>query len=175
LVACNALSCDSLYLDNFVTEFQLPAPSVVTFSNDTLYSTPAFSYQWYNTNNINLVLGTLNYFVPVVDGSYFVLTSDSNGCSVPSNTVGFYTGINNISHSQQFTLSPNPANNILQITTEQTGAYQCSIIDYTGRQVMNFQSPAQIQKVDISKLSKGIYSVLITTNSQVVQLSFLKQ
>ena len=175
LVACNALSCDSLYLDDFVTEFQLPAPSVVTFSNDTLYSTPAFSYQWYNTNNINLVLGTLNYFVPVVDGSYFVLTSDSNGCSVPSNTVGFYTGINNISHSQQFTLSPNPANNILQITTEQTGTYQCSIIDYTGRQVMNFQSPAQIQKVDISKLSKGIYSVLITTNNQVVQLSFVKQ
>nr|MBK9652198.1 T9SS type A sorting domain-containing protein [Bacteroidota bacterium] len=175
LVACNALSCDSLYLDDFVTEFQLPIAPVISFINDTLFSTPAYAYQWYNINNINVVLGTQNYFVPAVDGSYFVLISDSNGCSVPSQSFGFYTAINESQYSNLYVLSPNPANEILQISAATNEEYSFSIIDYTGREVIKSSSFESVANIDISKLSYGIYTIIITNKNRVIPLSFFKQ
>ena len=175
LVACNALSCDSLYLDDFVTEFQLPIAPVISLINDTLFSTPAYAYQWYNINNINVVLGTQNYFVPAVDGSYFVLISDSNGCSVPSQSFGFYTAINESQYSNLYVLSPNPANDLLQISAATNEEYSFSIIDYTGREVIKSSSFESVANIDISKLSYGIYTIIITDKNRVIPLSFFKQ
>ncbi|MBK8846344.1 MAG: T9SS type A sorting domain-containing protein [Bacteroidetes bacterium] len=89
LIACNAAGCDSLTLTNFVTEHQNPPAPVITTSNDTLYCSPAISYQWFNTINLTQVLSTDSFYFPLVYGSYFVLIYDSNGCSSPSPTIVF--------------------------------------------------------------------------------------
>nr|MBK9652197.1 T9SS type A sorting domain-containing protein [Bacteroidota bacterium] len=174
LVACNGISCDSLFLDDFVTEFQLPTAPVISFINDTLFSTPAFAYQWYNINNINVVLSTQNYFVPTVDGSYFVLISDSNGCTVPSTTFGFYTGLFQNSILQNSVSIIEASANQFDVTFHRTNSSSCAIkiYDTKGSEVFekalqNFDA-GKTFRLDLSSLSKGLYIIEIV-NSNIDQ------
>ncbi|MBL0050707.1 MAG: T9SS type A sorting domain-containing protein [Bacteroidetes bacterium] len=166
LVACNAAGCDSLFLDDFVTEFQLPLPPTISYSNDTLYASPAFSYQWFNTNNVTLVLSTSNYFVPVVDGNYFVLGFDSNGCATPSTTFGFYTGINNYTYnSNDVLLTPVDGGNYfsLQIISNQH-LKNLSLIDVAGKQINLTSYNADGDRkfiLDLNNVNKGVYFVKV--------------
>lgn len=94
LIACNAAGCDTIIMPNFITELQLPATPVIINQNDTLICNATnVTYAWYNVLNPNLVLGTNATFVPVVAGSYYVLITDSNNCSVPSASTGVSIGI----------------------------------------------------------------------------------
>ncbi len=166
LVACNSLGCDSVFFNDFVTEFQLPLPPTITYSNDTLYASPAFSYQWYNTNNINVVLNTNNYFVPVVDGNYFVLGFDSNGCATPSATFGFYTGINNYTYnSNDVILTPiNGGNYFSLLINSKEKIKQLSLIDVAGKQInlLSYDTDGENNFIlDLNNVSKGIYFVKV--------------
>nr|MBK9652187.1 T9SS type A sorting domain-containing protein [Bacteroidota bacterium] len=165
LVACNAIACDSLFLDDFVTEFQLPVAPTISYSNDTLYSSPAFAYQWYNTNNINVVLSTNNYFVPVVDGNYFVLAFDSNGCSVPSPTFGFYTSFQNLTGSSGISVFPNPASNELTITLSPSISENVlvELYDITGRIVVSKTINEMSNTINLQNVNAGTYQLKFIT------------
>jgi hypothetical protein len=170
LVACNAAGCDSLFLDDFVTEFQLPLPPTITYSNDTLYASPAFAYQWFNTNNVNLVLSTNNYFVPMVDGNYFVLGFDSNGCSTPSATFGFYTSIINVAMNNGLHIFPSPANDVLQLQLKDQiylSTAQILIYNSLGERVMEITANNFISNldIDISSFDSGVYYVQLRDNN----------
>ncbi|MBK8845682.1 MAG: PKD domain-containing protein [Bacteroidetes bacterium] len=80
LVACNLIGCDSVVFPAFITEFQLPQAPVATLSGNTLSSTTAFSYQWFIVGDTT-VYSNAQSFTPTVNGSYYVLISDSNGLS----------------------------------------------------------------------------------------------
>nr|MBK9652196.1 T9SS type A sorting domain-containing protein [Bacteroidota bacterium] len=165
LVACNAVSCDSLFLDDFVTEFQLPAPAVITFINDTLFASPAVAYQWYNINNINVVLSTNNYFVPVVDGGYFVLGFDSIGCSVPSATFGFYTSLydNNPSHANVYYNSYNDNIEIKynELNGENVNYVLLNAIGQPVETIVQLSSTGT-NTINTNNLTEGIYFLQIT-------------
>lgn len=177
LVACNAFGCDSLFLNDFVTEFQLPPPPTISMSNDTLFASPAYAYQWYNTNNINTVISTANYLVPGVNGNYFVLGFDSNGCATPSATFGFYTGINSfVNHYNDVVLlAMDGGNNFcLQINSNER-VKNILLVDVTGKQrnlaCTNTEHPQKFI-IDLSNLAKGVYLVKVdfSNNSSIRRL-----
>lgn len=94
LIACNPSGCDTLFLPGFINEYQLPVAPVITQSFDTLFSTPAFSYQWYLVPN--MIPGATNqFYVTSQPGSYYVEISDSNGCKVTGNII-VVAGINEL-------------------------------------------------------------------------------
>ena len=44
LIACNIYGCDTLVLNGFINEYPPPAAPVITFANDTLFSSPGFTF-----------------------------------------------------------------------------------------------------------------------------------
>ena len=109
LIACNNAGCDTFALSNFINQVLPAAPPVISFSNDTLFSTPGAAYQWYDVSS-GLIVGAVNQFFIPDDGEYYVLVTDSNGCSATSDYVTI-TGLNtHYATSQSIICRPNPNN-----------------------------------------------------------------
>ncbi len=67
-----------------IIEFPDPVIPTIFQSNDTLFSSSAYSYQWLNENE-EICGATNNFFVLEKNSpSYQILTSDSNGCTALS-------------------------------------------------------------------------------------------
>lgn len=166
LVACNAAGCDSVYSNSFVTEFQLPPPPVVTQFNDTLYSTPAPYYAWYNVLNPNLILGTNNYFVPTQAGNYYVLISDSNGCEVPSNVIGVALALYETS-TVAAQINYDHTQLVIALKNVKHGSVY-KLCDVSGRMILkgNVQTPAT--NIDCSMLQAGVYTITVYDSRALV-------
>ncbi|MEO8146344.1 MAG: T9SS type A sorting domain-containing protein [Bacteroidia bacterium] len=172
LVACNAFGCDSITFTNFIIEYQIPAPPVITISNDTLFSSPAFSYQWYDLTGA-IAGATNDYYVITQPGTYFVLISDSIGCNAASNTI-VVTAINDfINNHNGIIVYPNPfsTTTTLSFHLEKTGNVTVTIYDVTGRKIKNvftgkLSSGIQEIKIDSKDLGKGIYFCEVKTISK---------
>lgn len=144
LIACNASGCDTLYLPAFINEYQLPGIPLINLVNDTLYSTPAFSYQWYFATNA-IVGATNQYYVPTQYGSYFVVIADSNGCEV-SSTVTILSTVQELS------------------VPLKTGLLKkISCFDATGRLMLarkiTTNESIALMMEDIKKLASGVYFI----------------
>ena len=76
-----------------------------------------------------------------------------------------------------FTLYPNPAHSKLMVLFEDPGqsAYYIKIIDALGRTLLMLPKPEIQNGIDISRLTKGIYTLLLTTDSskQTVSKTFI--
>jgi PKD repeat protein len=162
LVACNIAGCDSVLLTNFITEFQVPPPPVITLSNDTLFSTPAYSYQWYFNSNI-IAGANGQYYVFQQPGDYFVVITDSNGCAASSFVI--YTGINNISGNQVLTINPNPSddNFIINGAPEKATA---NIYDVRGRTIFTSEINGPSFEFKI-KAADGIYFLSLLAENKI--------
>ncbi|MEO8147627.1 MAG: T9SS type A sorting domain-containing protein [Bacteroidia bacterium] len=155
LIACNAAGCDTLMLTNFINEYQSPIDSIYQ-SNDTLYSLPAFSYQWYEVTNGIIAGATNQYYVPTQAGNYYCSISDSIGCIAASNTIAITTGIGVISQNDLLILKPNPFSDNLTIILTQNKPVEINLYDVTGRKVFN-QTINHSATLNTSQLAKGIY------------------
>jgi len=114
LIACNGSGCDTLYLPGFIVEYVAPAP-VLTLSNDTLYSSPGYSYQWWNSATGIIPGATGNYLVVTTGESYYVIITDSLGCAGSSGIFAI-TGIPGmIQDAQPLVVSPNPSSGIFTV------------------------------------------------------------
>lgn len=160
--ACNQFGCDSITYVGFINEFQLPPVPVITYLNDTLFSTPALNYQWFDANGA--ISGQSNsWFVPIQPGTYFITITDSLGCSVSSN-IFILTGIIHQASSDELMLFPNPVSDEVTLSFYLTKPAGTQIIfyDVDGRAVMTV-SKDQIRnganKITLSMLSlkSGIY------------------
>lgn len=169
LVACNAAGCDSLTLINFVTEYQNPPTPTITISNDTLYCSPAISYQWFNTNNLTQVLSTDSFYFPLVYGSYFVLIFDSNGCSSPSPTI-VYSSIQSNQFNNYFLqcVYSSPQPDIMVVKSNLKNA-TITIYDELGRVVLNRKMNQDQMEIEVGNFSNGIY--LVQASHQQITLS----
>jgi trimeric autotransporter adhesin len=88
-------------------------------------------------------------------------------------------GLNNIENIASITIYPNPANKFLYINRErlQPGLATLSIMDITGREMLNCQLPIKndVFSVDISSLTTGMYFVRVNTNGSQLTQKFIKQ
>lgn len=167
LVACNANGCDSIFFPAFITEHQLPVQPIITTNFDTLFSSTAFSYQWYNVNNATQVLSTNQWFVPSVAGNYFVLISDSNGCQVPSTTVGITISISDVNAIDNGFIIYNVKDKFLCIN-QKHNASMLRIYSMDGKLV--YQYLCNSGKVDISFLKPGVYNA-VTSNGYTTRFA----
>jgi len=80
LITSNAYGSDTLTLTNYITEYATPAPPVITQSNDTLTSSPAYSYQWFINGSV-IPAATDQLLIITQSADYSVTITDSLGCS----------------------------------------------------------------------------------------------
>jgi len=63
-----------------------------------------------------------------------------------------------------FSVSPNPASDLLTVTPTVAGSYQAALFDLNGREVWAVQSLQGATQVDVSSLSEGVYFLKVTAN-----------
>lgn len=152
---------DSCYVFNAA-----PAIPTITLSNDTLYATPAATYQWYF--NGYLVAGAnAQYYIAAAAGNYKVRITDANGCVYQYSTDYQFTtpaGIKNINAQNVFRIYPNPAIGIVSIKLINVADnFEIKVTDQLGNILV---SDKNLNTVDLSKYENGIYFITII-NSQI--------
>ena len=170
LIACNGAGCDTLFLPLFITEFQTPPQPVITLINDTLYSSPAFAYAWYNTTNPGTVISTGSFYVPLSFGSYFVTITDSNDCQ-NSSAIFDVTGIEQtFSNNKPFIFYPNPVTSELFLDINNSffpGNISIRITDVLGQQIYFSALYNSHNTISILSSTPGIYFLFLETEKGI--------
>ena len=173
LVACNQFGCDSITFSNFITSYQNPVGAIYQ-SNDTLYSQPAFSYQWYESTSGIIAGATNSYFVPQQPGSYFCLITNTDGCEATSNVIVITGMADYFSSNGLFDVVPNPNNGsfeIVFIDEQLNGDFKMEIYNSIGEMVINSnQANQQSQQLN---LSDGIYFLTLELNNKFYRKKFV--
>lgn len=176
LIACNAAGCDTIFLPGFITEFQLPPTPVITLNGNTLTSTSAYSYQWFIVGDTT-VQGTAQSLTPAVSGNYFVLISDSNGCQVPSNVIGFFLDVQEIKDGN-IPFSFNQQSGLLQFTLSQFHQNQkitYTIYDAKGAIVNSNSLMSAQQNSILINVTPGMYAIQLSGENFSNTLRIIKQ
>ena len=126
----------------------------------------------YNSENSGFPDGTIESLVIDDKGNKWFTTWNSG--VVKFNENGITTGINgNISvRSDNFTVYPNPAKDLISINGLSMGMVQ--VFNSSGQIVKSFQIERMQSKMDISNLVDGIYTVRVTTVDGVAAQKLLK-
>jgi PKD repeat protein len=176
LTTCNSSSCDSLYVSNFIKEFQSPAIPTISQSADTLYSSLAYSYQWYNSLNPANILSSMNFLVCTIPGSYYVIVCDSFGCC-SSSELYLINGIENDGTHEEIILKNNGENIILEIHLNSGLKAKINIYNQLGSLVYHsniISSSGDVEKkINTKSFSKGIYLISLSTLKCSRQMKFV--
>jgi hypothetical protein len=173
----NANGCDSIITINLTIN---NVDTSVTRTVNTFTANQAgATYQWIDCskNNSPVAGATAKTFNPVASGSYAVVVT-LNTCVDTSNCRDFtLVGLNNAYTTNGISIYPNPAQNQIQISIEQTVSHATiRMISITGQLVIDMTNVAGSQfNFDIAKLPQGIYIVEITENGATSRNKFVKQ
>ncbi len=164
-ITYDARGCIAYTDTHTLIQFAIPTISSLTLLGDTLFANASDTYQW--TLNGGDLVGETNSQLTVTSpfGTYTCYTINSDGCLAESNAVTLTVGIETIT-AEQFSIYPNPVRDIFQISSK-SSIIKVELVDANGKIV-----PLENQKgqgYDVSMLSKGIYTVVITTESGVFQ------
>jgi hypothetical protein len=131
-------------------------------SADTLIASAGSSFQWYENNN-PIPGAVYPGYVPTQNGNYTVVITDANGCTGNSAVFSYTTlGISNASQSIRYSLFPNPASDFLNIHAEENALNkEMSLLNVSGNVVMKIFLTDTNTKIDLSKISEGIYLVVV--------------
>lgn len=157
-----AFRYDSCYVFN-----QAPAIPTVTEVNDTLYSSPAVTYQWY-FNGYQIAGANDQFYVPTQTGNYKVRITDVNGCVLQYSIDYIFTvttGLNEVSNSMELKIFPNPTSGIIVIQHKYSSAeFDVHVADETGRVLLKDKNTSYI---NLSGFETGIYFItVINTEGQ---------
>lgn len=132
---------------------------LISISENEIYVNGSYaSYQWYKDGTL-LPTATASTFVYSQDADYYVVVTDSNGCSSQSNIINtaVAASVQNV-HQNIFSLYPNPTNGVVYIESVMDG--HCNVYSVDGKVQMN--SAIQKGKTTIripAGLSQGIYFI----------------
>lgn len=180
LIATNALTSDTLTLNNFITVYPSPLPQGIMQSGDTLFANPgAAGYQWYQDGN--LIPGATEYFyVAGMSGDYNVVATDDNGCEVEAVVFDVIAGI--APHDRiddLIAVSPVPANAALTISSGSINGEKAMVTIYN---ILGEKISAQLCliaessiTVDVSALSSGTYFVEIESGGKKLRSRFVRE
>jgi hypothetical protein len=172
VIGTDANGCSS---SDSVTLSLFPLPSVPVISQNiaVLTSTSAATYQWYF--NSSLIPGaTGQSYTPTQNGQYYVVITDTNGCSAFSSTITMAdVGMNEFNINGGLSLYPNPTIGTFFVATDLNHqSASLEMISVTGQIVYSEQLEADgfIRKEMNTHLDNGSYLVRITLADGTVKL-----
>jgi len=156
---------------SLIYEAVIVPPSLITASNDTLFASPAASYQWY-FEGVALPTATDSFLVVSGNGSYVLKTVTEDSCISVSEPFVFTSSSTGFVSASDFTVMPVPAMDFIRWVAPATGPAEVRITDSSGRliRVMNHNSGI----VDVSILENGVYFLTILTNGESKTARFIK-
>jgi PKD repeat protein len=152
-----------------------PTPPVITTNGDTLLSTPALTYQWYEVTAGAIGAGIFQYYVATLGGNYFVCITDAFGCSACSDTVHVdQEGIHEFDVNHSFSVYPNPAlDKIIVSNTGDVSECMMQILDAGGRLVREelIKFVQHSSTVSVDELARGTYQLQLLDEKKRVVFS----
>jgi len=132
-----------------------------------------YTYEWFLEGN-PISDSNSDTLMIVSGGNYSVQMVDSFGCSYLSNNFQVNLSVNNIT-LQHIKIYPNPTNDYLHINMslkDQKHSY--SICDNIGRVVLKGEIVSETTKLDLNKLKKGFYSLILDNGKHGIDFSIIK-
>lgn len=172
-------SCGNGFESSYsVTVKEIPQTPVITLDNDILLSSASSGNQWYLNNGI-ITDAVNNTFTPLASGDYYVIVTNNDCSSAPSNTISYVsTGINRTESKDEFFVSPNPASDIIRIEIPSVvnSDYWIGIYDQDGILVQRYYIAKNNYSVelDISDYHPGIYIITIQALYIKYHVKFIK-
>jgi dienelactone hydrolase len=148
---------------NSITNCPSVAPVSISANGAVLSaSTTAVSYQWF-FNNSPINNSNSQTYTATQDGNYTVEVTYAYGCttSAPFNYGNGGVGIDE--NIVAFQLFPNPVTSLLTIKNTSGRLANYSLLDLSGRIIMNFESFDSNVSLDLSGFSKGNYFLNIAS------------
>jgi hypothetical protein len=175
LNGCNSSATISVVVNN-LPQLSVSGPSLMcNGTSETLIANGATTYTWLNGSNSQSITAS-----PSTNTTFVVSGTANQGCVATysfdvtvSNCTGLDASLNKIVASP-LKLYPNPNNGIFTIELgEERGVL--IVTDMIGTIVLHI-TIEQTDKIDLSQLSNGLYSIkVITNNSTCHHTSFIKQ
>jgi hypothetical protein len=148
-----------------------PTTPAVTQIGHNLNSSHAYSYQWYDTTGA--ILGSTQQILsPTHDGMYYIVITDSVGCTAQSQPFYYITtGIVSIIDEKDISIIYDVNSDILYLSAISNAKYNLSLelYDIMGKSILLRNiSLFHSETINLSGLSAGIYFVRIQ-NEQVIK------
>ena len=141
------------------TIVNMTTPVIGFTSPNTLYTGSYASYQWY-LNGSPIAGATSAVYHESAPGSYEVVVTDENGCSLTSAayvvTSGTGSGVAGVNHDQDIRLYPNPATSVLMI--DAPVVVNVRIMSPDGKLVIT-QDAAR--SVSVGQIADGLYIIMV--------------
>ncbi|MDD3876282.1 MAG: T9SS type A sorting domain-containing protein [Bacteroidales bacterium] len=155
-----------------------PKPSIL-LNGSTLVSSSSVGNEWYNTQGD--FLGNDQYFSPLVDGFYLVVVT-INGCVSDTSDVVYYyiTGFHIIDSENNFNIYPNPFTDefYVQCMINNMDMINLEILNVSGKLLYSstFSIAANADfKISTGNLSKGLYFVRLSNDTDIFYYKLIKQ
>ena len=158
-----------------------PSPEVPTVTEGDALSVPndvALTYQWFLDDVMIEDSGaTSASFTPEVTGEYYVVVTNSTGCSVESARVSFTATVAALSFNDfSLKMYPVPVNNELIVQSDlNLNDLRFDVTDVSGKlvPVQYIRNTNQV-RFDTSKLSAGVYLMRVFQDDAIIVERFIK-
>lgn len=162
-----------------LTVFPSPQKPEITQEDSTLVSSETVGNQWYGMDAGMIQGAVLQEFEPQHSDSYFVIVTDGQCFSGPSDTVEFILSGNRFSPDISgfgIMVYPNPAGAVLNVRIENTrnADTRWEVHDPVGIRVLEGVASGQEFMLDISRLTPGIYFLKLGEDSNLPVIKFIK-
>lgn len=150
-----------------------PITANITLINDTLFTSPAVTYQWiYNSTAI--FGATQQYYVPTQTGYYSVVVYDSLGCAATFSNFYVSVGVDETERSFAIGIYPNPSEGIYYIGIDAFSDVSLSIEveNVLGEKLMietaALRKGHSRQEIDLSGNTAGVYFIRIRSGNRTI-------
>ena len=134
------------------------------------------NYQWINCGNDNIPIeGEAGQsFTANESGSYAVIVDNGLCADTSMCYTVTVTGINRIENNS-IDIYPNPTNGIIEIGLVENKISKISILDISGKKIIEKIPGAQNETIDLSGFGNGLYIIMVETDKKIYTAKIIKE
>ena len=160
--------CSSSY-EVEITINTIPQVPTISQNINTLTASGMGIFVW--TFNGEVLSDSDNSINIEESGEYSVFVT-TNDCVSDVTTANFiHTGIESLTNEFDFTIYPNPVNNVLNITLAHSGKFDVSIYDSSGRKIQQFGFIGNKTQLACNAFYDGIYRMVLSNDKGEINFS----
>lgn len=148
----------------------------VTQNQNTLTANQSgATYQWINCLNNTPVPGAISQsFTPTANGTYAVVIG-ANGCSDTSSCHSVIISSVSALSASGWQIYPNPASDVITLVSNHpVGNVEMILSDITGKTIRKIHTDNTRYQLQLTGLSNGVYHLAVISESEIINLKFLK-
>ena len=177
----STFNCDSII--STVIDESVPVSNLFENSGILTFTvsggTPNYNIQLFGPNGLIVNLlnnnGTASNYTPTLNGTYFIISEDQNGCFADTVfiTIDFIASVNLFDISE-LKIYPNPSDDFINIEFQNINKdnFYLTIENTLGQEILRdyfiYSKSSFFHKIDVSSFSNGIYYLNINTPNSII-------